>query len=531
MIRIVYTSVLICTIYFSIGQNRWEQVYGLSNKNEYIEDIAECYDRGYFVISSQGEDEHSLGWGIKTDINGNILWERIIGGNSFDFFPRAALNYFGNMILVGVYRDEVLSNSGIVLKLDSCGEKQWCSVYTTDLYYSVRFSDVVLLDNSDILVLAKLSSFDLNKQIFLFYFDRYGDLIWYKAYATSDDHPQIGVATCKDIIAVDNGFILSGFCYWLYPGGTYYYLQPLIIKVDSLFNEEWILPYGANDSILGEAYGTIQLSSNEFMSYGFAYHWDSAGTPSDQAWLMRYDTEGSETVSTIIPNNAIEPPTRANIIYDAVKLNDTTFIAASYFGPEYNEENPRGEYLFDLNGNISNPKSHEGTTIKTMVRETSDGNYLFGTGMRIDDNYDIMLYKLNDSLESVPYVTNQYTYDSLCPHPIQSDTISLEDCMLIVDIDDIPGPEEYYARLWTIPLKTYPNPAKEKIFFKLENTQHHKNINLQCYDIFGRLIHEQEILTGQLETEINIALWRIGLYVVVVRSERKVMGKCKFVVQ
>ncbi len=528
MVRALLTTVLLSVIYLCIGQSRWEQVYGLYNKDEQIRDVVECYDHGCFTISGQVQDES--GWGIKTDINGNVLWEKYIGGGSFVFSPWSVLHDHGSLVIVGVYRNENLSNSGIIIKLDSCGEKQWCNVYTTDLFLTTWFYDAVLLDNSDMLVLAKLKSYDQIKQIFLFYFNRHGELLWTKPFATKDDYQQIGAARCTDIIAVDNGFILSGWCYWLYPGGTYLYLQPLIIKVDSLFNEEWILPYGANDSILGEAYGTIQLSSNEFMSYGFAYHWDSAGTPSDQAWLMRYDTEGSETVSTIIPNNAIEPPTRANIIYDAVKLNDTTFIAASYFGPEYNEENPRGEYLFDLNGNISNPKSHEGTTIKTMVRETSDGNYLFGTGIRIDDNYDIMLYKLNDSLESVPYDTNQYTYDSLCPYLIQSDTISLEDCMLIVNIDDIPGPEEYYARQRTIPIKAYPNPASDKIFFELENTQYHSNIKLYCYNIFGRLIIEQKILTGQFEAKTEVTSLRKGMYVAVVRANGKILGRCKFVV-
>ena len=55
-------------------------------------------------------------------------------------------------------------------------------------------------------------------------------------------------------------------------------------------------------------------------------------------------------------------------------------------------------------------------------------------------------------------------------------------------------------------------------------------MQLQCFDIFGRKVHKEKIYKGQLETEINISQWNEGLYVAVVMSEGKVLGKGKFVV-
>ncbi|MCF8235596.1 MAG: T9SS type A sorting domain-containing protein, partial [Bacteroidales bacterium] len=105
------------------------------------------------------------------------------------------------------------------------------------------------------------------------------------------------------------------------------------------------------------------------------------------------------------------------------------------------------------------------------------------------------------------------------------------DCVVWTDTEEIPTPEEYYSKLKTIPIKAYPNPANNKINFALENTDKHKNIKLECYDIFGRQLHEQKIYTGQLEAEADVSKWGKGIYVVVVKSNGKVVEKTKFVVE
>ncbi|MCF8345165.1 MAG: T9SS type A sorting domain-containing protein, partial [Bacteroidales bacterium] len=185
----------------------------------------------------------------------------------------------------------------------------------------------------------------------------------------------------------------------------------------------------------------------------------------------------------------------------------------------------------DLSGNISNYNSREGTFGGGNLIQTSDGNFLFGTSYKDGNNYDVYLYKLDSNLQSVPFDNNTYNYDSLCPDPIQSGYISLEDCSIITSIDDASSPEEYYTSLKTIPISTFPNPAKDKITFALENTDKHHNIKLACYDVFGRKVHEQKIYTGQLEAEAHISGWGNGIYVAVVKSQGEIVGRTKFIVE
>jgi hypothetical protein len=122
-------------------------------------------------------------------------------------------------------------------------------------------------------------------------------------------------------------------------------------------------------------------------------------------------------------------------------------------------------------------------------------------------------------------------YDYLCPDPIVSKTIDLTDCEVIVNVEDIPTRKEYNARISLIPITTAPNPAKDYVRFLLENTEHHKNIRVVCYDIFGKQLAAMEVNSGVNETGLSISGWRHGLYMAVVYSGNKQMGKARFVVE
>ncbi len=57
----------------------WPKYYGQSNRIDRSKDIIETYDKGYLILGGY----QAFSWLIKTDINGNILWEIII-----DNYPR-----------------------------------------------------------------------------------------------------------------------------------------------------------------------------------------------------------------------------------------------------------------------------------------------------------------------------------------------------------------------------------------------------------------------------------------------------------
>ena len=78
-------------------------------------------------------------------------------------------------------------------------------------------------------------------------------------------------------------------------------------------------------------------------------------------------------------------------------------------------------------------------------------------------------------------------------------------------------------------ISAYPNPAKTEITLAFENTEHHNNMLLECYNIYGQRVHSEKIYKGQQQTKIKLGHWSNGLYFAVVKSNGKVVGTGKFV--
>ena len=95
--------------------------------------------------------------------------------------------------------------------------------------------------------------------------------------------------------------------------------------------------------------------------------------------------------------------------------------------------------------------------------------------------------------------------------------------------------------------KIYPNPANEKITIELpeytvskkqtgnfEVSKVHYGLQeaaeLIIYDMFGRKVKSLHLLKTQTQTEIDVSLWKSGIYMIELRSGGKVLDKGKFVV-
>jgi len=160
-----------------------------------------------------------------------------------------------------------------------------------------------------------------------------------------------------------------------------------------------------------------------------------------------------------------------------------------------------------------------------------DSGFLYGSA-----------YKLTSNLEYDSIYTTPFTYDSLCPYPIVSDTIPLDDCeVVVVGIDEARQNPE------TTKLKVYPNPSDERITIELPkylvrkssgqgmtaNTIYHqwKEVRLEVFDLFGILMYNKEILQQIKTVEIDVSGWNAGMYVARVIFMDEVVARAKFMVQ
>ena len=508
------------------AQVKTEVYFGESGRNDGCSDILEMYDKGYYILGGfEFGNNNYNGWNIKTDINLGFIYDKTLENSVSSIAPFSSISdNNGNIYITGFmnYPDQW----PFVIKIDSCGIKQWCKVliYDDDFDYGWG-SDIKINKNNEVIILTTLVSDAQIEMTHLIGLSNDGDVLWKKPYASRNDYSWIRQPIGYDLEVINNEYYISGFCYWPYPDDTtHWFLRPLFIGIDSLFEEKWILPFAPLDSVFGDAYKTIPLNDSVFMGVG-------ARAGDYQGLLMFYTKDGEELGYHGIDNEQLGSDINGSDIRDVARINDTLFLTASLFGPDEGG-NPGGEFIVSINGDVYASNSRPNTFVPSLIK-TYDNNYVIATSIYENKgDKDIYVYKIDENLNDVPFDPTPHNYDSLCPGGIQSGTTDLSDCLVWTNIGNAPSPAEYYASIKQIPIRAYPNPASEgSITFEFENTQHHNNIELKCFDLYGKEIISKKVYRYQTEAVVDITGLKHGMYVVVVYSNGWPVGECKFVVQ
>lgn len=525
MKKVLFTIVTILVTLTSVSQ-KWQQIIGQPNQNESSRRLIEHYDKGC-VLSAQLEE---YGWLIKTDINGNILWDKVLGvAPDIVITEKTLFDNQGNMYLFGTMLQDIEPFWPLVTKLNACGEKQWCKIIYQNEYEYGSFSDALLLKNGDLLALANMPDEDQHDMIYLFRITPEGDYLWKKSYASKDNYPYFAMRLGSRIQKFNDIYIISGYVYSPYPEGdtNHVYQRPMFIGIDTLFNEQWVLEFGIADSLIGKALTSIAINDSLIMGVGIYKH-----SGFYDAWAMYYNNEGEEVGNSIFTNDMFAPEIEKTAFYDVQRVNDSLFLAASGFCYEGNNDRITGEMVFDTAGNVSKYEIRDGIKNGTRhLMKTFDGKYVIATSS-LDNNLnrDIYFYKINENLEHDTVYPGNYTYDSLCTNlPIQSGVIDLTGCDIITGLEEIPALEDYNNSKNTVIIRAYPNPVnKGEVTFEFKNTEHHRNMELRCFNVFGELVYKERVYKYQGENRVDVSGWGNGMYVGVVYSNGIVVGNMKF---
>jgi hypothetical protein len=164
------------------------------------------------------------------------------------------------------------------------------------------------------------------------------------------------------------------------------------------------------------------------------------------------------------------------------------------------------------------------------------GKYINGTSIK-----KMYLWKFNQQMEFDSVYTRPFTYDSLCPQTIASDTINL-DCDIVVDVDEpLKHPERSQ-------LKVYPNPATGQITVELpkylmsEEThgsltaghivhQWRQGAVLEVYDSNGVRVLQTDVPSESATMTLDVSQWAGGMYFIRLIRNGKMVGNVKVVVR
>jgi len=506
-----------------MSQSRWTNIY-YPNEDTYGSFLAESYDHGLLLVGKHGHNAVPFNWLIKTDINGQILWNKTIGIIDYTLvLLHISTNKRGSIYGAGAtnYLDEFVDP--IIIKIDSCGEKEWCKIIYNP--GSLNYATQVISTQDNGCAVLLYSGLNISEdRVCLARFSSDGELLWNNCYNSIDT--SIANPWGQSVIQTpDRGFLISGHCGYEDPNQpNLFWSKPYFIKTDSIGSFEWetIVYENVGGENGGSAWSTSINPSRLYYYSSISHYYPGAKSPA----LLKMDLLGN----IVDIYDIVTGYTYGGLTY-ATFINDSILACGVGWG---NTEDDIINYaaLIDTSGIIIDSKFLIQDIYTIHMDTVFDEKLVYMYNTFQNNQFDVYLTKLNYELEDDTFYTFPFQYDTLCPYPIASDTISQEGCDIIVGI----GEEEMGREGDGGRMELYPNPATDQINCRLQIASPAYGVadcrsSLLIYDMFGRKQEEIQIPKGQKEIQIDVSAYPQGIYIAVLQSEQEILDRKKFVVQ
>jgi hypothetical protein len=208
----------------SSGNILWKKNYG-GSEGDSIRDVIHTNDNGFIFCGytfSESYENHHGGkdfWIVKTDHNGEIQWEKVLGGSQYDMAYSVVQTRDNHYVVAGYSFSTNGDLSGMenhgngdywIIKLDYYGNIVWSKLYGGSGWEEVR--QVIETRDRGFLLAGVASSKNGDVKdskgrwdAWLVKLDRNGDLEWEKTYGGSSYDKAFSVQQLSD-----RGFVVAG---------------------------------------------------------------------------------------------------------------------------------------------------------------------------------------------------------------------------------------------------------------------------------------------------------------------------------
>ncbi|NTV82850.1 MAG: T9SS type A sorting domain-containing protein [Bacteroidales bacterium] len=496
---------LLLPLIFS-GQSRWVRMY-LDGHDAHAIDLLVSYDGGYLLSGYMSDNLPYDCWLIKTDVNGEMLWQKTF----IDRYQSVHLlgiseNSSGEIYLCGLTQSYGETGNPLIVKLNACGEKEWCRAIVTEADYDYAVN-ICALDQGGCTITLRASTTNYAyDNVCMMNLDNEGNYMWKECYNGEDS--LISVNEVRNLLHTpDGGYIITGDCRD-YDDMPPYYGRRLayIVKTDSMGQVEWELPVERTPRAtnFGDGYSTTISPDglNYYVSFE-RYHRD--GTYGNSPALAKVDLEGNE-----LGIFDLAPPQQYGILYETWFINDTTLAGLGLWGEDFQGYKAA---LISPGGEIRLERTYLEDAYEGLLRIARDKKIVILTSRR-DDNSNMHPYliKFNDQLINDTLYLLPFQYDTLCSHPVSTDTIFTDDCDVIVDIaEDDPGMNDQAMNI-----TAWPNPFINEVTISFSASE--EPDRLDFFNVYGQHLYSQEIVGNENQVTINTAAFPSGIIVAVLRS-------------
>jgi hypothetical protein len=357
----------------SNGNEEWNQIFQVSNWEVVCQSVQQTDDDedhnkndGYIIAGYTGYTWQIDLFIAKTDVNGNILWTKIMGDSeAFDRGNSVQQTKDGGYIIAGCTQTYGAGGSDAwLIKLDYEGNEEWNNTYggtNSDFANSVKQTS-----DGGYIITGETDSYGLNGDIFLVKTDSLGNEEWIKTFGGNgwDGGNCVQQTT-------DKGYIITGWCTTTMGDHDIY-----LIKTDENGEEEWNKTFG--EKYHDECFSVQQTAYGGYFLTGFSstdpIHW------LPEVYLLKTDSLGNEEWNKKLMKN------EQNEGYFGKQTTDGGYIITGNTG-NYSNESLDG-WIIKLEGNNQAPVAPDiNGPIKVNVNIETD--YLIVT---TDPDEDIVSY-------------------------------------------------------------------------------------------------------------------------------------------
>ena len=344
----------------STGNILWQRNYGGSLGDWFVKIVPTDNDE-FYLIGLSGSSDYDISfdpypgsydyWIVKIDLEGNIIWDRIVGGNSGETIWSGFGTSDGGVVAYGwtdsddgdVSQYYGLSDSWMI-KISSDGEIEWdytigtdwvdvgqAAMQTSDGGYLIGCNADMLGNNTGNITCTPHSTGFM--EAVLFKLDSNLNLEWQHCYGGSDDD---GITA---LMEVSDGYVFGAFTRSNDGdvSGLHGESDIWIVKIDFVGNVVWQNPLGGSRS---EYIPTLLKTEDENIiipGYTRSNNGDVTGNHSMSEydydiWFVKLSSEGE-----LLSQQCIGGAGSEELYFGVVKKSDNNFVIAGYtdYGPSY----------------------------------------------------------------------------------------------------------------------------------------------------------------------------------------------------